>query len=458
MADIPCRTGKRDKFKQMLGLHPSPAVGGSDAEQMKTGFQTAPSDCAASNTPNLNVDTAITSPLVFGGPTAAGYSAGSSTREVTKEANLPSSTANLTLPTSEIADSITRPESVPDTGSLGDITPPPRDLWTEALEGLSSTDQETIKRLQPDEATEQPLSKTVQRLSEFITKLQDECKEKRFKFRFKGQDIIMRDVAGKIISWLNKFKEVGDVAVNFDPVHASLPWAGVRFLLQVRSFFCTQNSCSLFAKAAIGEHEQMGHLLLATEKFSCLISRGAIYESLYKPETISKDMVANFQRTLVKLYAASLQMLAICHRLFVKNTAQRAVHAIFKPGDVSTYLKECEKLELQIEIDLQNCERARSQEADETSKKLLNILQEPILRTDQKVLNLLEHVAEKERLKMLDWMSNVLYGLNHITVKEQRTADTCGWLLDHSRYHEWHDASASTILWLCGTGESRFTS
>lgn len=39
----------------------------------------------------------------------------------------------------------------------------------------------------------------------------------------------------KTISILNKFVSVGDVAVTFDPVHAALPWAAVRFVLQVSS-------------------------------------------------------------------------------------------------------------------------------------------------------------------------------------------------------------------------------
>ncbi len=40
---------------------------------------------------------------------------------------------------------------------------------------------------------------------------------------------------GKIVSVLKKFVAVGDVAVNFDPVHAALPWAVVRFVLVVSS-------------------------------------------------------------------------------------------------------------------------------------------------------------------------------------------------------------------------------
>jgi hypothetical protein len=35
------------------------------------------------------------------------------------------------------------------------------------------------------------------------------------------------------LAWLDKFKQVGDVAVNFDPHHAALPWAGVRLMLEV---------------------------------------------------------------------------------------------------------------------------------------------------------------------------------------------------------------------------------
>jgi ankyrin repeat domain-containing protein 50 len=62
---------------------------------------------------------------------------------------------------------------------------------------------------------------------------QYECEKESCKFRFQGKEIILRDIAERIVFWLNKFKEVGDVVVNFDPVHASIPWGGVRFLLQV---------------------------------------------------------------------------------------------------------------------------------------------------------------------------------------------------------------------------------
>lgn len=60
------------------------------------------------------------------------------------------------------------------------------------------------------------------------------CLRRRWKYKnSKGQDVILRDVFEKIIVWVNKFKEVGDVGVQYDPVHASLPWAAIRAILQV---------------------------------------------------------------------------------------------------------------------------------------------------------------------------------------------------------------------------------
>lgn len=73
--------------------------------------------------------------------------------------------------------------------------------------------------------------------------MQNECEKGSYKFRFGEKEIILRDVAGKIVFWLNKFKDVGDATVNFAPVHAGLPWAGIRFLLQVLRTFPVKKSC-----------------------------------------------------------------------------------------------------------------------------------------------------------------------------------------------------------------------
>lgn len=34
---------------------------------------------------------------------------------------------------------------------------------------------------------------------------------------------------------MNKFKDVGDAIMQYDPGHAALPWAGIRMILQASS-------------------------------------------------------------------------------------------------------------------------------------------------------------------------------------------------------------------------------
>lgn len=61
-----------------------------------------------------------------------------------------------------------------------------------------------------------------------------ECIKKRWRYtRKNGETVIFVDLFRKIFKWIDLFKQVGDMAVQYDPVHAALPWAGVRFILQV---------------------------------------------------------------------------------------------------------------------------------------------------------------------------------------------------------------------------------
>ena len=54
-----------------------------------------------------------------------------------------------------------------------------------------------------------------------------------WKVKFRKEEIVLRDVGMKVLRWVDKFKQIGDIIVQYDPVHAALPWAGFRFLLQV---------------------------------------------------------------------------------------------------------------------------------------------------------------------------------------------------------------------------------
>lgn len=104
------------------------------------------------------------------------------------------------------------------------------DLWAHAAEQLSDNDKRNINFNRPDKLN------ILAELHADAEKSRQRSVESRWKYtRKSGETVIIRDVFEKIIRWIDMFKQVGDVAVQYDPAHASLPWAGIRFLLQVSS-------------------------------------------------------------------------------------------------------------------------------------------------------------------------------------------------------------------------------
>jgi hypothetical protein len=44
----------------------------------------------------------------------------------------------------------------------------------------------------------------------------------------------VRGIYESIVKWVQKFVQAGDVVAQVDPVHVGLPWAALRFILQVK--------------------------------------------------------------------------------------------------------------------------------------------------------------------------------------------------------------------------------
>lgn len=202
----------------------------------------------------------------------------------------------------------------------------------------------------------------------------------------------------------------------------------------------------------------MGALLLTVEKITYVANRCATIESLYPAGTTSQPVLDTLHDALIKLYAVILQLTALACRLLGHGAANRTGHAIFKSDKIAKYLEECRDLETQVEREAQNCERVRSKGVDEstqtevkTMRRLLDDLNKPICRRDENVSSLMVRLGREELHQNLDWISGVLYGEHHDTVKDLRTFGTCQWLLQAREYLEWQKSSSSMILWLHGT-------
>lgn len=116
----------------------------------------------------------------------------------------------------------------------------------------------------------------------------------------------------RIIAWVNQFRAVVDVAVQFDQTGASLPWAGVRLLLHF----------------ALSDGHCFESTVQCLESVSLLIARYAAFEALY----LQKGSViqAELQRSLVSLYARIVTFLAHGIQYFSQSTATRLVKSVFQ--------------------------------------------------------------------------------------------------------------------------------
>lgn len=73
-------------------------------------------------------------------------------------------------------------------------------------------------------------------MAAFMAVQLENAQANRLKVRLSsGKVLIVGDVLSKFTKWVRMMVAVGDNSVQFDPVHAALPWAAFRFVLQVTS-------------------------------------------------------------------------------------------------------------------------------------------------------------------------------------------------------------------------------
>ena len=336
-----------------------------------------------------------------------------------------------------------------------------RDLWGLAFEKLSLEDKEAMLSIMSSSKLD-----ILRHLHTAAVKKRTDCEDRRWKFELNGRHIILRDVAEKIIFWIDKFKQIGDIAVNFDPVHALLPWAGLRFLLEVGSKSKPITGPRLTVKQmTVAESQQMGALLTGVEKITFLIGRCQIYETFYLKGEQSEQgewtqAVMSLSSALVTLYATMLSFLGSAIRTYDRCTLSRTLDAILNPTEAAGFLNKYQSLENEVVCEVDNCERIHARRVQTGSgeqiqllKQILADLQPRILRVDSRIASLRKRLDSSERLSILEWISGVCYEENHFFARRGRTSGTGEWLLQHERDREWRASSASMILWLHGDRE-----
>ena len=187
-----------------------------------------------------------------------------------------------------------------------------RQLWNEAAKSLPDLDIPTI-----DQGSNKGRESIDTVHAAVQTKL-DECIRKRWTYtRSNGQEVKLWDVLDKIMKWVNRFKGIGDIAIQYDPGHAALPWAAIRFILQ----------------ASVSSVETFGHMLEGVELSSRII---AIYAEVERAclKGISR-LKTQLADALVKLYAAVLAFLSRAKQYFSQSSSKRFLKGAFQSHQTS---------------------------------------------------------------------------------------------------------------------------
>lgn len=103
-------------------------------------------------------------------------------------------------------------------------------LWGRAMGGLTPKQQRLLTSVSIATNNRQ-IATDVRTVIAEIVKSRN---EKEWNISFMGKTIHMKEIGMRILQWADRFKNIGTIIAQYDPVHAALPWAGFRFLLQVK--------------------------------------------------------------------------------------------------------------------------------------------------------------------------------------------------------------------------------
>ncbi len=331
-----------------------------------------------------------------------------------------------------------------------------KDLWASALEALPENDREQLAFY-----NDQDRLNILSDLQVLTENAKEQCIKKRWRFRRPGRNgetIVLRDLFNKMVVWINVFKEIGDTVVQYDPGHAALPWAGVRFILQI----------------AVGDIVKFDFVVSGAESIARMIGRFAIFEEIYLRHTSKTSM--ELENALVRLYSTVLVYLSKAKTFFDQSSPKRLLKSVLVTED------EFESLAKKMDLQQSNVDRCASIFDAENQKgisdslnalsigqyekharlmDLLHSIDGPILRMSSQLNKIEDYLDKSKRHEILRWVSTQPYLEHHEQISKKALSGTGRWLLKDPTYAKWHKESSSSLLWLhgkVGAGKSTLVS
>ncbi|THZ69885.1 hypothetical protein D6C85_06363 [Aureobasidium pullulans] len=320
-------------------------------------------------------------------------------------------------------------------------------LWQKAQQQLSDADQQLFDFNRPE--SERRLI-----LEDILRSVQvqnERCLNKRWKIKGTGgREIILRDVCGKLLSWVDQFLSVVDVIVQYDPVHSSLPWAGIRLFLQI----------------SLNDVKTFEAMIEGLEITARVVAQYSLVEILYlKGHTEAKKQL---QGQVTILYAAVLRYLCRARKYYSHNTATRTFVNAFRPPELDDALKQITDQEALVcrQADLVDTERQMSlaalvsdiEAAGTITNDGLKSVQRKLdrfgvsfLQTTGQVSALHHDLDRKQKIQILSWLSCVPYRQHYEALSSDIMPNSGQWLALNSKYIDWYQSNSSQMLRLIGS-------
>ncbi|OPB41134.1 hypothetical protein A0O28_0108310 [Trichoderma guizhouense] len=308
------------------------------------------------------------------------------------------------------------------------------DLWSQAYQELDDKAKKWIGDASKNVSSEE----RTQDLITLVRNREEEYKDGTLKIRIGDSEIMWRDYANSVVSWLTA---IGDISISFAPAGASAAWSALKVLL----------------KANVSQCEDLAAIFGCAEKVLRLMRHGRVYEDVYLSGGSCNGATENLKDALVDLYKGLMELLAHAFVRLFEGQGKQFLRALVAGGEGAKLISALTEQERKVSMAAQGCGAVASQE----HQTLLKNLDEPLKNVENTVKKLLQKVEDGTVEQALEYISTIPIGEHQQEKREARTPRTCEWLLNHSRFIEWERSSYSSMLWLqgnVGAGKSFLTS
>ncbi|KAJ0421467.1 ankyrin repeat-containing domain protein [Aspergillus carlsbadensis] len=290
-----------------------------------------------------------------------------------------------------------------------------RSLWEEAATLISKDDRTHLDFAHARDPT---------RILGDIETQVHEVKKKQWRFRKRnGEEVTVREVFEKIATWVTKFREIGDIASGIDPLHVGLPWAAVRFFLQL----------------AVNDVERYSAMIEGVEVVSGIIAR---YAEVEKAQLLGRsNLKTQLENGLVKLYASVLSYLAEAKKYYASSTGKRMLKALSPNSAEEQWLGR-------IAVEDEAAHRLVTLVQAENQTNRLSSIRTTLVSLDDRQ----EKTATAEtRGRLLERFSATYTNDNYDGSLSLRQPGTASWIFERDEFQQWMEGGKqSQLLWIYG--------